>query len=230
SGGNMGNYTYAWSDNLGNAYPSSQNITVSPINTLTFKVIVDDGYNSTEGTMELIVYPSAAFSWQGGLDLVHACPSDSVILKPDPQVPGWSYLWSNGSVQDQITVATTGIGFSLQTYTLTISSADGCSFSNSATVIFDFSYCSGIDDIFPDNFIKITPNPGIGLFKAEIMGKNDFEILSVFNNLSGKVLEKNIAGNTDIIDIDLTQQPQGLYLVRLTGDCSVAYCKILISR
>jgi len=230
SGGNMGNYTFTWSDGLGNSYPSTGQITVSPAGSTTYYVIVNDGYNTIEDSFDLTVYPSTAFNWSVAADPVMACPADSVLLKPVPQMPGWSYLWSNGSAEDQITVGVTGIGFSLQTYTLTTTSTEGCSYSKSIQVIFDFSYCSGIDDSFPDNLIKISPNPGIGLFKAEILGKNDFEILSVFNILSGKVLEKNIEGITDEIEIDLTRQPEGLYLVRLTGAYSVAYCKILISR
>ena len=146
SGGNLGNYTYTWSDNLGNTYPSTQQISVSPDTTLVFHVVADDGFNQVEAYYELLVFPSATFDWTGGQEEIMACPYDSIVLRPEPNPTTWSYLWSNGSVADHITVGATGIGYSQQTYSLTATTPDGCNFSKSAQVIFDFSYCFGVNE------------------------------------------------------------------------------------
>jgi len=228
SGGNQGNYTYTWSDNVGNSYPSSPQIIVSPVETLVFHVIIDDGFNQVEAFHTLEVYPSVAFDWGGGPESFIACPYDSVVLIPEPHPAGWNYLWSDGSVEDHITVKVTGIGFSLQTYTLTTTSDEGCTFSKSATVIFDFSYCFGIGEKNQDPSVRVIPNPSKGRFKVEMDNPTDFSELIVYSPVSGKVFEKIISGNNKEINIDLQHLPAGLYILHLKGPASLVTRKVLI--
>jgi len=227
SGGNEGNYTFAWSDNLGNTYPALQQISVTPIITAIYHVVVNDGYNSVEANKELIVYPSTEFTWASATDPVTACPDEFVLLKPVPQNPGWSYLWSNGSNDSEISVGVTGIGFSLDNYTLTTTSPDGCTFTDSILVIFDFSYCSGLEQ--PDNStnIKIKPNPNNGHFRIEWDHPGDFDRLRMINPVSGIVYEKSVTG-LSAIQADLDGLPGGIYSVQLQGAIKSAINKVII--
>jgi hypothetical protein len=227
SGGNQGNYTYTWTDNLGNAYPSTAQITITPDETLVYHIVVYDGFNTTEAFKELVVYPSTEFTWAGGSDQIMACPTESILLKPAPQLPGWSYLWSNGSVEDQITVGVTGIGFSLQSYTLTTTSGEGCSFSKSIQVIFDFSYCFGIGEEHSDLDVCISPNPGNGAFKVEWQNAGAFNILTVYSPVSGKLFEKSVTGLREI-NADLSSLPAGVYILYLQGTGGILTRKVLI--
>ncbi len=217
SGGNPLNYTYSWSDNLGNSYPSTHQITISPENTLVFHVTADDGYNQVEAYFELIVFPSAEFNWADGQQSIMACPYDTIVLTPIPHPAGWSYLWSNGSVDDHITLGATGIGFSMQTYELTTTSADGCSFSRSIQVMFDFGYCYGISEENQDQTVRIIPNPNKGMFKIEIDDPGNFRELSIYSPLSGIIFGKNIPGNETVMEIDLSDMPAGIYFLNLKG-------------
>ena len=227
SGGNEGYYTYTWSDDLGNTYPSTQQISVTPDDTLVFHVIIFDGFTYVEAFHTLVVYPSAEFSWVGMQESITACPYDSVILKPDPQLPGWTYLWSNGSILDQIIVKVTGIGFSVQEYTLTIMTADGCTFSKTAQLIFDFAYCTGISEDEPGPSFRIIPNPSNGRFKVEIDKPGNFNELLLYSPISGKVFVKNITGNDREIDINIINLPAGLYVLYLKGTGRPAKGKVL---
>ncbi len=228
SGGNQGNYTYTWSDNLGNSYPSTQQISVSPADTLVFHVTVYDGFNYTEAYRTLIVYPSVEFDWTGGQQSIDACPYDTIILKPLPNPANWSYLWSNGAVEDHIVVGATGIGFSVQNFTLTATSADGCTYSRSVSVIFDFSYCSGIEEDGRDDQIRIVPNPNKGIFKIIFDQKEAFKELSIYSPVTGKVFGKNITGNGQEIEIDLSSLPAGLYIMQLKALTGFVSRKIMI--
>lgn len=231
SGGNVGGYGYTWTDNLGNSYPSTQEITVSPASTLTFKVTVFDGFTTTEAYKMLEVYPSMEFSWPGDARVVFACPLDSLVLQPANQPsPDCSFLWSNGSVTDHITVGVTGIGFSLDTYSLTISSEEGCSYTDSVTVIFDFAYCSGISSRQAVAPVLISPNPSRGVFLVTFPAKNDFKRISVYNSISGLVFDEEIPDNPEQVAIDLTDHPDGIYFLILAGMNGMISGKMLISR
>jgi hypothetical protein len=228
SGGNQGEYTYSWSDNLGNSYPPTPQITVSPSGTITFHVIVNDGFNLIEDYYSLEVFPSAEFSWTGGQDLIMACPYDSIILKPDPNPADWNYLWSNGSVDDQISVRASGIGFSSQTYSLLATTQNGCQFSRSITVIFDFSQCSGITETNPVKPVRVMPNPSNGKFRVFLDDPHDFTGIFVYGPLGGKVFEKNINGVDDEIDLDLEDLPAGLYVLCIRGSSRLFTEKLII--
>lgn len=228
SGGDQGSYTYTWSDNLGNNYPSTQQIIAFPDNTLEFHVIVNDGFNLVDSYFTLIVNPSAAFSWIGGQDVMNACPYDSVILKPEPSPSAWSYLWSNGSVEDQISIKSTGIGFDIQTYTLTATTADGCEFTRPVTIIFDFSYCSGINEELQEASFRIMPNPNNGKFRILLNDPEDFTEIYLYSPLEGKVFEKNITGKNHEIDIDPGPLPAGLYIIYLQGSPGLVSRKMII--
>jgi hypothetical protein len=228
SGGNQGNYTYAWNDNLGNFYPSTQQISVSPEVTSEFHVVINDGFNTVEAFFTLIVYPSAEFGWAHGPENILACPADTVLLKPEPKLPGWTYLWSNGSAADQITVGVTGIGFSLQTYTLTVTSIDGCTCSKSVTVTFDFAYCSGMGEDVQNDPIRIIPNPNKGIFKLYLDNRETYNGLMIFSPVSGKSYEKTISGKHAELEIDLKHLPPGLYVLCLKGATGMTSRKILI--
>jgi hypothetical protein len=228
SGGNQGNYTYSWNDNLGNSYPSTRQIMVFPDDTLVFYVEVFDGFNPVDSSFTLIVYPSAEFDWTGGQEIITACPYDSVLLLPEPHPSGWSYLWSNGAVEDQISVGATGIGFSMQSYNLAATTADGCEFSKSVTVIFDFGYCFGIGDLNQDSPVRIIPNPSKGTFRILLNSPGDFTEVLLYSPMAGKVFGKNITRKNHEIDIEVHHLPAGLYILYLQGPASRLSRKVII--
>jgi hypothetical protein len=229
SGGNPGSYTYAWSDNLGNTYPANREITVSPSVTTVFHVVVDDGFNAEETYDTLVVFHSAEFGWEGGIQSIMACPEDNVTLIPDPHPATWNYLWSNGSTDDRITVGATGIGFSLQTYGLTTTTPDGCSFSGSIQVIFDFSYCSGTGEEQEGHSVRILPNPNMGRFNIELDEPSNFRKITLYSMVSGMIFTTTIPGSDHEFEINLPELPAGLYLLYLEGPGIQASHKVIIS-
>ncbi len=226
SGGNQGNYIYSWSDNLGNSYPSLAQIKVSPEDTTVFHVSVDDGYNVNGYDFTLVVFPSAEFGWADGSDHVFACPNDSVLLQPVPRDPSWNFLWSNGATTPEIFVTVTGIGFSLQDYSLTTTTVDGCTFTDTILVSFDFSYCSGIEDE-GETTVMISPNPASGAFKVSWKKTGEFEAIIVYNGL-GKMISQKETGHINHVIFDHFKYSPGLYYVHLIGAKSSETRKVLL--
>lgn len=228
SGGNEGNYSYSWEDDMGNHYPSSYQIAVTPEDTLVFHVAVFDGFNNIENYFELIVMPSAEFTWYGGQQSIIACPLDSVLLKPVPQDPSWDYLWSNGATSDEIVVTATGIGFSILNYTLTAHTPDGCSFSGTAQVIFDFSYCNGIEEDEHNIGLKIIPNPNHGIFSVTWDEKAAISEISMLDPARGIIFHNYHNINNNKVNITREKLPAGLYLLNLKGPEICISRKVLI--
>lgn len=228
SGGNEGNYSYTWEDDLGNNYPSSTQITVTPEVTLVFHIIIFDGFNNIDDDFELVVMPSAEFTWYGGQQSIIACPLDSILLKPVPQDTSWDYLWSNGATTDEIVVTATGIGFSIQNYKLTTQTQDGCSFSGTAQVIFDFSYCNGIEEDERNIGLKIIPNPNHGVFSVTWDEKAVINEISLLDPAQGIIFHDNFNIKRNKMNITGEKLPAGLYLLNLKGPEIVVSRKVLI--
>jgi hypothetical protein len=230
SGGNQGFYTYSWTSDPPGFTSDLQTVTVQPLTTTQYTVSITDGFNIMQDYIEITVNPASEFSWQGGLDIISACPYDSIDIIPVPRQDDWEYLWSNGSVADHITVGSTGIGFNVNNYTLTTTSPNGCTYSDNIQVVFDFSYCFGINETNANYSLKIIPNPTNGKFRVGLEDTAEYNCISIYNSLTGKIFEKEIAGHEKDVEIDLGNIPEGLYLVALKGPSSKAYGKVIISR
>jgi len=228
SGGNPDNYTYLWTDDYGNAYPSSQTITVIPSQTTNFHLIVNDGFNTTDDFLELIVNPSTEFAWNTGQGYIYACPMDTVSLVPNPNPATWDYLWSDGSTDDHLVVGSTGIGFEQKTITLTTSNDEGCQYSGSMTVIFDFSYCSGIGDDKEQDAFSIFPNPNSGIFRIEGGDLTDISVARIYNETGKLVYSASIDKNSGKIIIEMSEAPPGIYFIRLISGNHEPLQKILV--
>ncbi len=232
SGGNQGNYTYIWSDQSGNSYPSTASISVLPDQTTTFHVLVNDGFNSTDAFFTLTVHPSTQFILASGNDTIIVCPYDTIVLTPEPNPPDWEYLWSNGSSNDTIIVGTTGIGFDIKSYSLKTSSVFGCNYTDEVVIIFDFGSCSGLQESSNPSGLEIYPNPGIDQVIIKINDRWKYNKLQIFNLLSKKIVNLDISRSNNFsenIKIDLAGYPAGIYIVLLSGENCQTSGKLILN-
>lgn len=227
SGGDPAGYAYAWTDNFGNTYPPQQHISVAPVETTTYIVTVNDGYSLSSGSMVLTMLPSAEFKLNILQETYFTCPYDSVELYPDPAPPDWNYLWSNGASQSHVWISTTGIGFNQQELTLTATNTAGCSYSRDIVVIFDFSYCSGLEENTRSPEFVIAPNPSRGSFRVIRHDSGYSADLKVFHPVHGLVFEKSLEERMLETEVSLAGLPPGMYLVCLEGKGSRVLDKLL---
>ena len=83
----------------------------------------------------------------------------------------------------------------------------------------------GIDDNTKNNTIKFFPNPNNGKFNVEIDNNQANSLIEVYNIIGNLVFIQN---SDDIkTTIDIKDQPQGIYLVKITVDNQVFNEKVI---
>lgn len=225
SGGNPV-YTYSWTSDPPGFTSTESDPIITPEGNTTYHVVVNDGFNTTESQVSVVVSQLPYVSL--GADAT-VCPLDSIVLSAGN--PGLSYYWSNGSIGQTITIGTTGIGFDLKTIWVEVENEEGCVGTDTIRVIFDFAQCFGVDEASNDDHFYIYPNP--------TSGKTQFEWEGIFGNVELKVTD--LAGNTihsQFIQtpasgeykgsFNLDRNPKGIYLLRLIGEEKVIVRKILL--
>jgi hypothetical protein len=214
AGGGSGIYEYWWTSVPPGFTSALPNPIVEPIVPTTYSVSITDGYTYVSGTATVVVNPAPILDL--GPDAT-VCVFDTLTL--DAGNPGASYIWSNGSTERVIHVATTGIGFDLKTISVTVTTEAGCTISDERTIIFDFAACNGINDPPNESGIHIFPNPGDGILHIiDDSGKGQYE-LSVSDIFGRKIIndrEISFSGRESTVKVDLTSYPPGLYLFRIT--------------
>ncbi|MCX6234035.1 MAG: T9SS type A sorting domain-containing protein [Bacteroidetes bacterium] len=221
-------YQYTWKDNNGTVFSHNINVYVSPEITAVYTIEVSDGYNQSSNTVTVTVNPLPAINLvpQGstiiGEDTIAVCVYDTVIL--DAGNPGCQYVWSDQSWGPTLQVSTTGIGFDIQTRWVTVTNTTtGCTNTDTITILFAFSECTGITGPEEYVFISIYPNPTTGVFVVEVTGLSDIFEMEV-SDIQGDVVwrqitcdKKYVNGEKYIIQVDLSGFSKGVYLIKFVS-------------
>jgi hypothetical protein len=234
-GGNFDDYTFTWKEGytiLKVEENATSTLTVSPVapGNHIFTVEIFDNFNTFISDITINVAPSPQFTILEGPQIT-ACPLDSVILEPSTYFPGAEYYWSNGSVEPSITVGTTGIGFEIRTIDLTITNIEGCTYSDTVTVIFDFASCSTIPETEDNPSCLVYPNPTTGHLSIKVLGDHQLKRIEVFD-VHGTLLSSDFPSRTegdDLHFIDLSELSPGIYFLKLTDEKVARYHKIILS-
>ncbi len=225
SGGNP-EYTYTWTSVPPSAIPPVSEPFVYPTANTTYTVEVFDGFNYSLASVNVVVSHAPLVNL--GADIT-ACPINMVVLKANN--PGMSYYWSNGSIDDSITVGTTGIGFDMKTIWLQVENADGCMATDTINITFDFAQCSGISENYSDTYVYLYPNPTTGKINYEWKGMSgnvqmqisDIHGITVLDQVIQAPLTGDYKGS-----FSLDGKPDGIYLMRLISTDKVLVRKILL--
>lgn len=220
AGGGSGLYTYSWSSNPVGFFSSDPDPVITPTMTTLYAVEVNDGYNTSTGYVNVTVLAAPEINL--GPPSITVCVYDTIMLNAGN--PGSTYLWSNGSVEQTIPVATTGIGFDIQTHSVLVTSPTGCQSQDSITVVFDFSECNGVEDNIAGS-VKLYPNPGEGKLHVVFEDGTGPSTVAVVN-LLGKTVSgpftypvRNISHE---VILNLSDLPDGLYFIHVLLDDQTA--------
>ena len=131
--------------------------------------------------------------------------------------PPFSYQWSPGGH------STTSVSNLLPgTYTICVTDYNNCTICDTITI----GFATGINSISSYSSILLYPNPTSGIFQLSIVGN----YLSLKNILVYNIFGEEIyhAPVTDHKLIDLSSQPDGIYLLQVVNEKQVIYCGKLI--
>ena len=106
------------------------------------------------------------------------CAGNSVLLSTT-NIPGYSYLWSNGNTGAGISVNSSG------NYSVTVTDANGCN-STSANVA-----------------VYVASNPIVSIVPSttDFCAGNSANLLAIVNNTTGNTFSWNTGGNTSLLNV-----------------------------
>lgn len=242
SGGTQ-NYTFSWTSSPPGFTSNSEEPNVSPEVTTTYFVSVNDGYNTTTGSVTVTVDPLPQINLLPLNDPkiqiispteIGVCVFDSVMLDAGNQ--GADYLWSNGSVEQAIKIQTSGISYDVQEFDVTVTDqVTGCINNAGVTAYFTFTNCSyGIEENGLDNRLQVYPNPSSdGVLNISINGISGEAVLDVYTT-QGKVAytEKVTlhSGSVHKSSLNFQEMKSGIYYLKLTCNETVIMRKLIIQK
>jgi len=221
--GGTGNYTYNWSSDPAGFSSTEQNPVVSPTQTSTYTVVVNDGNESVSSETTVTVnMPPANPAQPAGPDMVDLKLTSSSEYTATEVAGAQSYIWNLEPISAgelQATDNTLSINWSpdfLGYCSLSVAAANDCGqseYSDALEIYVD--YIDGINN--PQQAeARLYPNPGTGLFHLHT-AKNISEISIL--DISGRVLEIKELSTEPSLEylIDMQSYCEGIYILQLTG-------------
>jgi hypothetical protein len=120
----------------------------------------------------------------------------------------YTYSWSNGSTTEDISGLVAG------TYSVTITDANGCNTTASATVISQGSSLSRLD---LEAAVELFPNPSDGLIQLQLADELELKQLQLFD-LLGQEIPISYQLKEQTQQLDLQELPAAFYWLRVTTD------------
>ena len=218
AGGGSGEYTYHWTSEPVMTLPSEPSFSLTLYNpgTYFFYVLINDGYNEAFGYVEVTVEPAPVIDLGPPVQIF--CPFDTVELNAGN--PGSEYLWSNGATTQSITVGTTGLANDEQEFSVMVINQEGCEAEANVSIIFDFDACVGIGENGEEIKLLIYPNPSTGNVNIMIEGLyepiNVHVLNAIGNSIDNRLFVPQVNGVVKEV-LNLSNQPKGIYFIRLEG-------------
>jgi subtilisin-like proprotein convertase family protein len=132
------------------------------------------------------------------------------------------YRWSNNATTNTITGLLPG------TYTVTVTTANGATYTASATVPLYIDVQSAYNT-YIDFSVQPNPNNGNMLLKANFASPTE-SIITIQNNIGQVVfLQKNTTTNTLLLPLDLSQLPDGIYFATIRNANGIQTQKLVVA-
>ena len=226
TGGGSGTYTYSWTSDPPGFTSTLENPVVSPVTSTNYELTVSDGFHQATGSVTVHVNPSP-YIHLGSPD-TSVCIYDTVIL--DAGNPNSVYYWSNGATTQKISVSSSGIGFEIQNFGVTVINPYGCADSAKITIKFSFASCTGIWEKVNPSPLSVYPNPNKGLFTVKIEPISGPFRLSVLNLLGIVILQEEINARPGkfLKDFDFSMLRSGIYFLRISDQKTDRTLKLVI--
>jgi predicted outer membrane repeat protein len=139
--------------------------------------------------------------------------SETIVLDAGPGFA--SYEWSSGELTQTVTVVGTTVGVGAHPYTCTVTDAHGCQ-NNDALIV------TVIDDAgipSTDNAsVSISPNPAGNLITIRHSGNTDESAVINILDVNGRLIKSAPLNHDNAQTLDISDIPQGYYVLRISGE------------
>jgi len=103
-------------------------------------------------------------------------------------------------------------------YNVCLTVKNSCGLDSSCQIIHYPNLTLGIETVSTNTAVNVFPNPSTGLFTLNIKGVNEKTTVHVYNMLGEEVYAETLRQAQGDNTIDLTNQPAGIYLYRITSE------------
>lgn len=205
--GGSGEYTFYWKNMAGDIISNEQNSILYPTLTDSYTAYVADGTDTMPSNpIEVTVYELPLVDV--GADIV-ICGGDNHTF--DAGNEGAAFLWSNGATTQTIALDSTGLGYGVHTFWVSVTNQNNCVATD--TVKIEFLDCTIIDEQTQAT-LNVYPNPGNGLFDLVVNNAGNRQIkIRVYNQAGNEILVQSVQATSNQLryKLDLTHQPKGVY-------------------
>ncbi|MCD4792261.1 MAG: T9SS type A sorting domain-containing protein, partial [Bacteroidales bacterium] len=155
-------------------------------------------------------------------DDVYITTDESVIL--DAGEGFVSYLWSNESIEQTLTLNGSDLGVGSFEYNVLVEDINTC--ENSDTVVVNVEAGSLVESLTYSKII-IYPNPTKGIVKFDMNNSNSVTDIKITDEF-GRLI-KHIKINDDpYLKIDLSEQAKGFYFIHIQSETGIIIKKIVL--
>lgn len=183
----------------------------------TYAVIITDTLTTCIGTDSIMVTFNTPTMVNLGLDTT-VCDSISFVLDAGTAD---SYVWSDASTNQTLTVPSTG------TYSVTITDANGCTSNDEVDVTY-IDCTAGIQELDAIQF-SLYPNPSNGIVTLNINGSMNEAVNVSVIDFKGQAVQNHKFNNGNNV-LDLSDLATGTYFVKLTSNNASSVQKIVIRK
>lgn len=194
--------TYTCTVTQVNGCPVMNNITITQSSPLVItSIVATETYLGNNGTVTVSV--------SGGTP-----PGDTAC---------YLYVWSNGGPSDSSRITNLDSGY----YSVCVTSCYDCGSVCSDSV----KVLAGTKNINNPNFVKVYPVPSTGLITLNLTGSG-FQSLEITDALGRPVYQEPLSSELkdNTLSIDLSAEPNGVYILYLTAQQGVLTRKIIIQK
>jgi PKD repeat protein len=209
--------SFVWGGGASGTTPA---VTVSPTGPTNYFVIGTNGNCSDTAAFTVLVYDVMTVAILGN-DTICAGESTQLLSSGTG-----TFNWAPGSTLNTTTGSTVIATPSVTTtYSVTLSDIHGCVDSSSFPVYVEV--CTGVNEASLTEGAVIYPNPGAGLFMImkETTGS---AVIEVFN-VTGQLVYSETTSRS-IYELDMQDQTEGVYFVKISSVSGSSVHKILIKR
>ncbi len=224
--GGSGTYTYTWIAD-GDTVSTDANPKVTPTETITYSVEISDGTNTvtSDVTVNVISQLETPARPYGKTTVGN---NDAVVKYYVQEVDyAYSYEWMVSPAEAGVIVGTTDTAFfnPADSYTgpayIKVRAVNDCGNSEWSDSL-EITIVDGITHLFENNLtLSAFPNPTEGKFIFTFDSKNENYLNIEIYNAAGQIVYSDLnrkAVGFNSIEIDLSGQPVGMYIIHVTGN------------
>lgn len=215
-----GGTSYQWTPATGLNVTNIDNPIASPSSTTTYIVRGSNGNCSGTGSVTVTVdtsAPAAGFTF---------IKNNFTVAFVNNTTNGTSYFWDFGDGVTSTEQNPVHQYLQQDVYEVTLIAGNDCGGADTVTSTVDMSV--GISAI-EEELLQVYPNPGTGIFKIKSRNQSAGNMFVEVVTLHGEhIFRKNMALNADAVTLDLSEQPKGVFFLKVTQQQQSIVKKLII--